>query len=334
MNAPVITTLRIKGQDIPVENLELEIIKLKFYKDNPRVYSVVHSEDREPSQEEIEKQLRSMDHVKTLVQDIKNNGGLIEPLIVRKGTFEVLEGNSRLAAYRSLYEKDALTWGKAKSQLLPESISDQQIYAILGQFHLKGKKAWAPYEQAGFLYRRHRNQKISIEHLAEEIGIGTKKTQQLIDTYQFMVDHGEDSINRWSYYEEYMKSSYIKRAREKHPELDTTIVKQIRSGKIKKATEIRDKLKDITRFPKRNESLIKKLADNKITLEKAFNSAGEGGRLSHAFQKLAKFRDWLVSEEAKKEIEKASGERKKKIKYEIDKLWPIISKYHSYLNKK
>ena len=34
------------------------------------------------------------------------NQGLIEPLIVRDDTFEVLEGNSRLAAYRFLAKSD------------------------------------------------------------------------------------------------------------------------------------------------------------------------------------------------------------------------------------
>lgn len=72
--------------------------------DNPRVYSVVRANGKQPTQEEIQQQLSDLEHVKELREDIKRNGGLIEPLIVRGGSLDVLEGNSRLAAYRKLAE--------------------------------------------------------------------------------------------------------------------------------------------------------------------------------------------------------------------------------------
>ena len=49
-----------------------------------------------------------MDHVKQLVQSIRANGGLTDPLIVQDGEFVVFEGNSRLAAYRLLARLDPL----------------------------------------------------------------------------------------------------------------------------------------------------------------------------------------------------------------------------------
>jgi hypothetical protein len=48
--------------------------------------------------------------------------------------------------------------------------------------------------------------------LALEIGISVK---HLVNTYQSMIDHGEDGVNRWSYYDEYLKSKKIRGAREK-----------------------------------------------------------------------------------------------------------------------
>src|SRR5260221_6351119 len=91
-------TLLIRGNKVPVRTAELEQSKLKFWPDNPRLYTAVRGNGNVPSQEDIQVRLLEMDHVKALVYDIDLNGGLIEPLIVRDDTYDVLEGNSRLAA--------------------------------------------------------------------------------------------------------------------------------------------------------------------------------------------------------------------------------------------
>ena len=324
------SSITIKGEEIPVINTKLEVVKLKFFADNPRVYTVVHAGGKAPTQEEIEKKLRKLEHVKQLVHDIKSNNGLIDPMIVKDGTFEVLEGNSRLAAYRSLFNLDPIKWGLAKCWVLPADISEMQIYAILGQYHLKGKKDWAPYEQAGFLYRRHINQNVSIEQLNEEVGLGIRATNQLIDTYKFMLSHGEDNINRWSYYEEYLKSNIIKKAREMFPELDSTIVAKVRSGEIKRAVDIREKLRDVAKAVKKDKSTLKKLANNKISLDQAFNETDKKGYTSQSYQRINRFRTWLISDEVKSDIETASGPTGEKIHYEIKKVHTILGKH---LNK-
>jgi ParB-like nuclease domain len=205
-------TLTVSNESIPVVMKEMLQSKLRFYPENPRIYSLLRrNDDQEVTQEEIEAQLLEMEHVKVLKEDIKRNGGLIEPVIVRDGTFEVLEGNSRLAAYRFLAKTDPITWAKMKCILLPNDISDSLVFALLGQYHIKGRKDWAPYEQAGFLYRRHKKQNVDVQTLARELGQSLKTVKHLIETYQFMIDNGEEDVRRWSYYDEYLKSSRIKR---------------------------------------------------------------------------------------------------------------------------
>lgn len=98
-------TLLILGNEVPTTTQFLPQQKLKFFADNPRVYSIVRADGHEPTQDEIERQFGEFEHVRELREDIKRNGGLLEPLIVRGGTMEVLEGNSRLAAYRQLASK-------------------------------------------------------------------------------------------------------------------------------------------------------------------------------------------------------------------------------------
>ena len=132
--------IRVIGQK-KFEVTETELLQqdLLFYLDNPRVYSVLHENGHDnPTQTEIEEIMCSLDHVKSLKSQIMQNGGLIEPLIVvkRKDRYVVLEGNSRLAAYRILAKNDPLKWSRVLVQILPEDISDSDIFTLLGTFHL------------------------------------------------------------------------------------------------------------------------------------------------------------------------------------------------------
>ena len=91
--------------------------ELKFYPQNPRIYSLLDFDEEIPDQKDIEDKFSAMDHVRELRLSIEANGGLIDPLMVRDGDFVVLEGNSRLAAYRMLKKKDPIKWSMVKCRL-------------------------------------------------------------------------------------------------------------------------------------------------------------------------------------------------------------------------
>ena len=91
------------------------------------IYSLVRSQGRAPDQDEIQKQLQGFPHVQELIQDIKSNEGLTDPVIVRDGDLVVLEGNSRLAAYRFLATKDPIKWRTILCTVLPEGIDEKLV---------------------------------------------------------------------------------------------------------------------------------------------------------------------------------------------------------------
>lgn len=310
-------TILIRGKKIPVRHGELDQRDLRFYPDNPRIYSIVRVEGYQPTQEEIQGKLLEREHVKQLIHDIKLNKGLMDPVIVKNGSFEVLEGNSRLAAYRALAEQDPIKWGKIRCTLLPKDIDEATIFALLGQYHIKGKKDWAPYEQAGFLYRRNRQQNIPIKTLAEELGIGAREAERLINTYNFMVVHKENKLDRWSYYEEYLKSTKVKKARDAAPELDDLIVDKIKSGEISKAVDVRDKLPAIIGVGK---EAFKKFLRREIEFEEAYEIAEAQGGTHHAYLKMNRFRQWLVKEETEETLEEANAQVKRKMLFELEKI--------------
>ena len=183
-------TMMLGGEEVLVRNGQLPVTTLRFYEDNPRIYSIVRRNGYTPSQEEIHRRLSEMDRVRQLIRSIRANGGLTDPLLVRDGDYVVLEGNSRLAAYRVLYDRDPITWGMVKVRLLPENISEKLVFALLGEYHIIGRQDWRPYEQAGYLYRRSVDHNISSEEMSEQIGLAKGEINRLIGVYGFMVKHG------------------------------------------------------------------------------------------------------------------------------------------------
>ena len=312
-------TLLIRGEEIPVLTTTLRQDTLRFFVDNPRVYSVLRRHGAaEPSQEEIEAKLLDMDHVKELIHDIRRDGGLTDPIIVRNGTLEVLEGNSRLAAYRYLVKLDPIKWGMIKVRLLPEDIDEKLILALLGQYHLKGKTAWPPYEKAGFLYRRHKDHDIPVDQLALEVGETRQKVAHMVSVYQFMTDNDQDEKARWSYYDEYLKSRFIKKVR--NEKFDRLIVENIDSGEIARAVDVRDKLTVICKAPRP----LKKFTTGEYNFEEAYDWAVEAGADSTPYAKLAKFRKWLATQETQQALGRTRGETRNKIEFELKKLGPVV----------
>ena len=302
-----------------MRTLWLEQAKLKFFVENPRIYSIVRADGREPDQEDIYRQLLELEHVRDLKEDIKRNGGLIDPLVVREGSLEVVEGNSRLAACRWLYQNDerAPDWAMIKCTLLPADIDDKLVYALLGQYHVKGKKDWSRYEKAGFLYRRFRYHKDDVPTVAAELGMKTAEAQLHIKIFEFMNEHGERNPQRWSYYEEYIKSTKIKKVRDAYPDFDNLIVGQIKKGDISRAVDVRDKLPVICEASPR---ILKRFIEGATTLDDAYERAVHAGGENAEYKRLKKLRTWLADKDTEDDLKEISPNVLEKIVYELKKI--------------
>jgi hypothetical protein len=309
-------SMLIRGQEVPVVTQNLEQAKLSFYAENPRVYSAICGNGQAPTQQQIEAHLLELEHVRELIGDIKLNKGLLEPLIVRAETLEVLEGNSRLAAYRHLAKSDPVKWGYVKCTVLPYDIDESLIFALLGQFHIKGKKDWAPYEQAGFLYRRFKNHHVDIKDLALEIGIPSTKVQHLVETYEFMVKNDEEDINRWSYYDEYLKSRKIQRARKKYPDLDSVVIEKIRNKEIERAVDLREQLPVICNSQKALAKFVSEVYD----FSDAYLFAVEAGGTATHLKSIKKFREWITKPKLEGQIINYHPKIRNGIIYELNKI--------------
>ena len=325
-------TLPIGKKVFDVRIGELNQADLKFYVDNPRVYSVLRASGEDPSQQEIEELMVDMDHVKQLKQSIETNGGLIDPLIVRDGDLVVLEGNSRLAAYRLLCRIDPVKWGRVKCTILPADIDDSSIFTLLGQYHIVGRKDWSPFEQAGYLYRRKQDTRYPIESMAKELGITKGVAQNYINVYEFMIENNTLEPDKWSYWEEYLKNRNVKKQRDQDKSFDKVVVDAVKNGSIAQATDMR-KLGEILRSTsKQAKKALERIKQNEITVADAYDALLDTGQINELIKKLDKFKELINETDFEKTLLQSPSEIQDKAKYSLKKISKRIEGIMKKLN--
>lgn len=312
------TTITINKVEIPVQIVMAEVSSLSFYPENPRIYSIVRAGGASPSQEDIFDALKEKSHVHQLISDIRENGGLIDPVIVRTATMQVLEGNSRLTAYRMMSEKDPTKWGFIKAMMLPKSFDDDMVFALLNQYHLKGKTKWEPFERAGFVYRRwtRSEPRISTLELSKECVEKEKEIKLLLQTYKFMIDH-ELEPAQWSHAYEFTRSTLIKKKRDTISNFDDVIVAKIKNGGLEKATDVRDKLRDVCKSDK----ILKRFLTGSSTLDEAYEELEDSGATSALVSRMKGFNTWFMdSSKLEARLRGAKGQELEKLIIELKKL--------------
>lgn len=322
-------TITLRKREIKVKTGYLPHTELSFYAENPRIYSIVWKDnDAEPTQEEIFDALSKTEYVReTLVPSIKSNGGLIEPVLVRKGV--VLEGNSRLAAYRLLAQKDPKTWELIRVRILPDSVSDSEVFSLLGEFHIVGKKDWAPFEQAGYLYRRFKTHGIDENQLHAEVGLSKVKIRHLIRVYGFMLEIKDHNPSRWSYYDELLKGRRLDKARELYSDFDKKMAEMIQDESIERAVDVRDNLPKIVKL---GGNTLKKFMNGTLAFHDAVEEARLRGAGNYYTKKFTDFKNWLADEHVDSEIVGIPADEKKQLVYVLNRIEARIKQISKKVN--
>lgn len=323
--------LKIGDRSFLVREEDLPVRDLKFYEDNPRVYSMLHNNDGDiPTQEDIEEYMLGMEHVKELRQSIEQVG-LIDPLIVRDGDYVVLEGNSRLAAYRKLARKDPSKWGTVKCKILPANIDNDTIIIILGQYHIVGRKDWSPFEQAGFILRGLEDTKYPIDELAQKMGISITAARNYVRVYEYMRDHDDLVPSKWSYYEEFLKNRSIKEEIKTNTALEERVVAQIKRGEIHEAADVRKLGEIIKAKSKPAKKVLARYVEGKETLNAAYEELKDSGQINDILQKFNRFKEFISDTDLDEKIGSSQKELQDKLAYEIkgilkrlDKLQKVV----------
>ena len=326
--------LKLRKKEVPYEEIQAPVVQLAFYPENPRIYSqFAGSGDR--TQENIQAKLEGMDHVKELRSQIDRDGQVNEALFcipVSHGSelhgryeYQVLEGNSRLAALR-MNKKGSLPPPRVACNVLDFSAYSEQeteslIFTLLGGFHITGKTNWRSYENAAYIYRRFKNQEVPIEDIAKEISsLSLAKVRQMVTAFQMMIDAGDDNTSRWSYYEAYASSAKLKNHRENIPGLHGRVVELIKEDKFPRALDMRDKLPAILSNQRARKILLDE--DETEPFKEALAVADISGDTDAAFKRLRRFRNDLATSQTRVQIAKLmrSDSSRSRTEYELNQV--------------
>lgn len=289
--------IKVQNETIVFTEREMKVDDLEFWPENPRVYSILKLKfsGEEPTQKDIEEVMTSLENVKRLRSSIKAFGGLTQPIFVRRGV--VMEGNSRLAAYRLLCRGDKIEWAKIRCNVLPDDMSDDLVFSLIASFHIDGVKEWTPFEQAGYLFRHQQKSKKPIEAIAKDCGLTAASAKLYIKVYETMLANEDTDQNKWSYYREMLSKSDIINKSNNNPELNLidTLCQKIKDGSITKATELRD----IAKLAKANSTdaneALKAYLNDEESLESAVAKVSEEDKRKHARNVACKFRELLTN---------------------------------------
>lgn len=267
----------VLGNKIHTKIEQVDIFSLNYWKENPRVNSAIKQNfgDILISDDQIEELLWKIDSVKDLKFEIEKHGGLIDEILVKGNT--VLEGNSRLCAYRHLYKKakeksdseGISRWQYIRARIIPEETSNEIIFSILGTWHIKGKKEWDTYEKAAYLKKMHTDYNYNFKKIAESIGGGSEKfVIDHIKAYDLMVENNVYELPKFSYFLELVKNKKINDYIQKDPQILAKTIKAIKTNKFKKAENIRHLPKVL------NDKIAKRdFIDNEVNFEDALETS-------------------------------------------------------------
>lgn len=284
-------TIAIMGQHVPASREQIDISKLRFLPDNPRVYAAIREMTDFDALTPQEKQVRIYERllkepsVTKLIPEIQRDGGLQDPITVRWDTQEVVEGNSRLAAYRKLNDDDPAEerW-KLIACLVVSSLTDEQQTRLLGQAHLLGKTEWSPYAKALFCYRWIRELKRDVSTLAGLTSFTPLEINKNVSVIELMRDNEDRKLSNFSYYNVLVRTRTISTAIKERKSLRDTVLAQIKTGEFT-AQEMRDRLPTIIA----KERILRKYEKGDVSLDDAFDRA----KISDVEHRLKKIRDGL-----------------------------------------
>lgn len=272
--SPEPRTLTVDGQVLPGEHMALPLEKLTLSPRNPRIRRLLRRKPT-PTPEEIQKFLLEEDGVADLQRQIRDNGGLVDPIIVDEN-YEVIEGNCRLAIYMKLRDgrRHEAQWKTIPAYVLTGKVTSRQVLILQAIYHVHSNKIkWGAYEQQAHLQVMRHDEGMEPAEIARVLGLSTNNVNTLLDAYAAMTKHyvaktkpGEDK-KVWSHFHELYKNPKLSAFRSNDKNLKT-FAKLVKSGTIKGA--------DVRKLPAivSNAKALQRL--EKQGIEAAIGEVGKG----------------------------------------------------------
>jgi hypothetical protein len=317
-------TITVLGKAISYEIKDIDISKLEYYPDNPRINYIINKQLKgKINQELIQYELLNMQQTKDRMKDLENNKGLLDEVYVLKN--QVVEGNTRLCAFRRLSQKhpDDKRWKTIKARVLQENVTEEELFYILGTFHLKGKTEWDAFEKAAYIHKMIVVLKKNNDEIAEELNMQKKTLEASLKAYKTMIkkylpkikksktERKNDEIKKFSYFNAfYLQKDLVERV-ENTPKFEDTFVEWVIEERFNNAQGVRN----LPKILKNNRALkIFKESEPEIAYDEAMQILYQDkpGEVNRFYKKFEDFAHFLDNVEIKKIKEEINESRQKK----------------------
>ena len=134
----------------------------------------------------------------SLKESIRANGGIINPIIVKKtedGRYVVVEGNTRLQIYKDFKKLGTPGDWSHIPAVVHESMTPDEEDQIRLQSHLVGPRPWDPYAKARYLYELNVKQGKPLSQLVPFCGGKANEVSAMIDAYTDMEEYYRPILN-------------------------------------------------------------------------------------------------------------------------------------------
>lgn len=330
-------TIIVKGREISYEIKDVDIYSLEYYKENPRINYIVSKHPPEKvTQEFIEQELLKLDSVRERIHDLRENKGLLDEVYVLGN--KVVEGNTRLCAFRRLYKQtNDSRWKFIKARILQNDVTDDELFYILSTFHIKGKTEWDAYEKAAYIYKMIKVLNKNPEEICKQLGKHRKTVEAMLSAYEVMsrkylatipetklVNGVRDQLKKYSYFEAFfLQKDLVQRIKEAPVFLDE-FVEWVKEDRFKRAQEVRE---------------LPKILGNKKACKTFYEAdAGEAfddaihilyehkpEKVDRFYKKVREFRDLIQAAEVIKV--KADTENNKNKKAELQQCYKDLKRF-------
>jgi len=231
-------TYSIRGHEINYKFEIVNIENLEFYRDNPRISTILEEQPGKITDEVIDSILWDRDETHKLYRRIKNDEGLIHPLVVYNKS--VLEGNTRLCCIRHLYNSTKEErWKTVKCHVITDELSKDEIYRLLCTEHIEGKIDWEPYEKANLYWKMHHEENKKYQDIEKVVGESTPTIAYRIKAYELMKKNGIVEKSKYSHFEQLVRNKKIQDIKKIDSKIEEKIVDLIADNKIPKAQDVR-----------------------------------------------------------------------------------------------
>jgi hypothetical protein len=332
-------TITVLGKTISYEIKDVNIDDIQYYTENPRINYIISKYSKNViTQELIQNELLKLDSTKERIKDLEENKGLIDEVYVLRN--QVVEGNTRLCAFRRLSQKypEDKRWKTIKARILQNDVTEEQLFYILGIFHIRGKTEWDAYEKAAYIYKMIEVLKKSPEEIKKQFHMQQSNLEASLRAYKAMsekflsknendkenIDKRNDDLKKYSYFDAFYHQKDLVERSEGTPEFVNTFVSWVREDRFKNAQGVRDLPKILN-----NRRSQRAFCNNEP--ETAFDDAiqilyqDKPGKIDKFYKKFEEFAEFIGNAEINKIRDEIAGNKQKK--YVVENCYKKLTKF-------